>query len=74
MKPFRTGLRATFALISIALMTACSTLSEYDITVNDVTVYEAASPFRVDGIEDTALRDCLQQTADDIVATEHAIW
>ena len=72
MKPFRTGLSAAFALIGIPLMTACSTLSEYDITVNDVTVYEAASPFRVDGIEDTALRDCLQQTADDIGATEHS--
>tara|TARA_Y100001958_G_scaffold157191_1_gene151638 strand:+ start:143 stop:667 length:525 start_codon:yes stop_codon:yes gene_type:complete len=70
MKPFRTGPRATLALISIALMTACSTLGEYDITVNDVTVYEPGSPLRVDGIEDTALRNCLQQTADDIVATE----
>ena len=70
MKPFRTGLRATFALISIALMTACSTLGEYDITVNDVTVYEPASPLRVDGIEDTALQNCLQQTADDIEATQ----
>ena len=70
MKPFRKGLRATFALISIALMTACSTLGEYDITVNDVTVYEPASPLRVDGIEDTALQNCLQQTADDIEATE----
>ena len=70
MKPFRKGLRATFALISIALMTACSTLGEYDITVNDVTVYEPASPLRVDGIEDTALQNCLQQTADDIEATQ----
>ena len=70
MKPFRKGLRATFALISIALMTACSTLGEYDITVNDVTVYEPASPLRVDGIKDTALQNCLQQTADDIEATE----
>ena len=70
MKPFRTGLSATSALISIALMTACSTLGQYDITVNDVTVYEPASPLRVDGIEDTALRNCLQQTADDTGATE----
>ena len=70
MKPFRKGLRATFALISIALVTACSTLGEYDITVNDVTVYEPASPLRVDGIEDTALQNCLQQTADDIEATQ----
>ena len=70
MKPFRKGLRATFALISIALMTACSTLGQYDITVNDVTVYEPTSPLRVDGIEDTALQNCLQQTADDIEATQ----
>lgn len=70
MKPFRTGLSATSALISIALMTACSTLGQYDITVNDVTVYDPASPLRVDGIEDTALRNCLQQTADDTGAKE----
>ena len=69
MKPFRTGLSATFALVCITLMTACSTLGQYDITVNDVTVYAPASPLRVDGIEDTALRNCLRQTADDIEAT-----
>ena len=72
MKPFRKGLRATFALISIALVTACSTLGEYDITVNDVTVYEPASPLRVDGVQDAALQNCLQQTADDIGATEQS--
>jgi len=70
MKPFRTGLSGTFALVGITLMTACSTLGQYDITVNDVTVYEPASPLRVDGIKDTALQNCLQQTADDIEATQ----
>jgi len=70
MKPFRTGLSGTAALVGITLMTACSTLGQYDITVNDVTVYEPASPLRVDGIKDTALQNCLQQTADDIEATQ----
>ncbi len=70
MKPFRTGLSVASALIGMALMNACSTLGQYDITVNDVTVYEPASPLRVDGIQDAALRKCLQQTADDIGATE----
>ncbi len=70
MKPFHTGLSAAFALIGITLMTACSTMSQYDITVNEVTVYAPASPLRVDGIEDAALRNCLQQIAEDIGATQ----
>ena len=70
MKPFRTGLSVASALIGIVLMTACSTLGEYDITVNDVTIYQPAAPLHVNGIEDAALRNCLQQTADDIGATQ----
>ena len=67
MKPFHTGLSAAFALIGIALMTACSTMSQYDITVNEVTVYAPASPLRVDGIEDAAedVEDEVEDATDD---------
>ena len=70
MSQFHTGLAIALGLTATALMTGCTSWREYDITVNDVTVYQPAAPLRVNGIEDAALRNCLQQTADDIGATE----
>ena len=63
------GLSAALILSGTALITACTTLDQYDISVNDVTVYAPTSPLRIDGIEDRALQNCLQQTADDVGAT-----
>ena len=68
MSQFHTGLAVTVVLTTTALMTACTSWRQYDITVNEVTIYAPATPLRVDGIEDPALRDCLQQTATDTEA------
>ena len=68
MSQFQTGLAVTLVLTTTALMTACTSWRQYDITVNEVTIYAPATPLRVDGIEDPALRDCLQQTATDTEA------
>ena len=70
MKQFNLGLNAALVLIGSALITACITLGQYDITVNDVTVYAPALPLRIDDVEDQALQNCLQQTADDIGAIQ----
>ena len=68
MSQFHTGLAVTLVLTATALMTACTSWRQYDITVNEVTIYAPAAPLRVDGIEDAALRDCLRQTAMDTEA------
>jgi len=47
----------------------CETLDRYDITMNEVPVYRAASVATVSGVEDTALAQCLQQTLNDAKAT-----
>ena len=68
MSQFHTGLAIALGLTATALMTACTSWREYDITVNEVTIYTPSTPLRVDGIDDPALRDCLQQTAVDTEA------
>ena len=68
MSQFHTGLAIALGLTATALMTGCTSWREYDITVNEVTIYAPATPLRVDGIDDPALRDCLQQTAADMEA------
>ena len=68
MSQFHTGLAIALGLTATALMTGCTSWREYDITVNEVTIYAPATPLRVDGIDDPALRDCLQQTAVDTEA------
>ena len=68
MSQLHTGLTAALALTATALMTACTSWRQYDIKVNEVTIYEPAKLLRVDGIDDPALRDCLQQTAVDTEA------
>ena len=65
MDQFHTGLAIALGLTATALMTACTSWREYDISFNEVTIYAPATPLRVDGIDDPALRDCLQQTAVD---------
>jgi len=47
----------------------CETLDRYDIMMNDVPVYQAASVATVSGVEDNALAQCLQQTLNDAKAT-----
>ena len=51
---------------------SCETLDRYDITMNDVPVYQAASVATVTGVEDTALAQCLQQTLNDDKAATFA--
>jgi Leucine-rich repeat (LRR) protein len=50
------------------LGTGCAELGQYDITVNNVTVYEPAAPYTASGIEDPALAACLTQSLLDIDA------
>lgn len=59
-------------LLAISTMpqAGCTQLSQYDITINDRSVYEPTPPLRVQGIEDPALEDCLQQTITDTRTTE----
>ena len=70
MSQFRKGLAVALVLTATALLTACTSWREYDITVNEVTIYAPATPLRIDGIEDPALRDCLHQTAMDTEAQD----
>lgn len=65
---FRTELTGALLITYLVLLTGCGQLGQYDITVNDVTVYEPPAPFKVDGIDDAALAACLQQTVTDLAA------
>jgi hypothetical protein len=46
---------------SLVLLVSCSQLSEYDVTLNNVTVYQGARPNQIQPIEDAALETCLRQ-------------
>jgi hypothetical protein len=46
---------------SLVVLVSCSQLSEYDVTLNNVTVYQAARPNQIQPIEDAALETCLRQ-------------
>ena len=68
MKLFETELAGGLLVILLVLVTGCAELGQYDITVNDVTVYEPSAPYSVNGIEDPALAACLTQSLLDIGA------
>ena len=76
---YMTSLSIVFSHRPLCLLAAtllwlpsCETLDRYDITMNDVPVYQAASVATVSGVEDTALASCLQQTLDDAKAATFA--
>lgn len=46
---------------SLVVLVSCSQLSEYDVMLNNVTVYQAARPNQIQPIEDAALETCLRQ-------------
>ena len=68
MKLFETELARGLLVILLVLGAGCAELEQYDITVNDVTVYEPSAPYKVSGIEDPALAACLAQSLLDIDA------
>ena len=78
---YMTSLSIVFSHRPLCLLAAillwlpgCETLDRYDITLNEVLVYQAASVATVSGVEDTALAQCLQQTlTDDKAATFAAL-
>ena len=68
MKQFEIELARGLLVILLVLGAGCAELEQYDITVNDVTIYEPSAPYRVSGIEDPALATCLTQSLLDIDA------
>ena len=46
---------------SLVVLVSCSQLSEYDVTLNNVTVYEAERPNQIQPLEDAPLETCLRQ-------------
>ena len=73
---YMTSLSIVFSHRPLCLLAAillwlpsCETLDRYDITMNNVPVYQAASVPTVSDVEDTALTQCLQQTLNDAKAT-----
>ena len=69
MSQFSTRLAAACLAAGVLLISNCAQLGTYDITVNDVIVYEPTPVIKVDNVADPALHECLQQTAVDIEAT-----
>jgi Leucine-rich repeat (LRR) protein len=70
MSQLHTGLAARLIIASTMLQAGCTQLDRYDITINDVTVYEPNPLLAVEAIEDLALERCLQQTLTDAKANE----
>ena len=68
MNLFDTELARGLLVILLVLGAGCAELGQYDITVNDVTVYEPSAPYSVSGIDDPALAACLTQSLLDIDA------
>ena len=68
MKLFEPELACALLIILLMSGTGCAQLGQYDIKVNNVTVYEPPAPYRVSGIEDPALAACLSQSLLDIDA------
>ena len=68
MKLFETELVRVLAIALLVSAAGCAELGQYDITVNDVTVYEPSAPYSASGIEDAALAACVTQSLLDIDA------
>lgn len=68
MKLLQTELARTLLIVLLMSGVGCAELRQYDITVNNVTVYEPSAPYSVSGIEDPALAACLSQSLLDIDA------
>ncbi len=68
MKLFETELARTLLIVLLMSGSSCAELRQYDIKVNNVTVYEPSARYRVSGIEDPALAACLSQSLLDIDA------
>ena len=68
MKLFETESARALLIALLMSGTSCAELGQYDITVNNVTIYEPSAPYRVSGIEDPALAACLSQSLLDIDA------
>ena len=68
MKLFETESARALLIALLMSATGCAELGQYDITVNNVTVYEPAASYTVSGIEDPALTACLTQSLLDIDA------
>ena len=68
MKLFETESARALLIALLMSGTSCAELGRYDITVNNVTVYEPSAAYTVSGIEDPALTACLTQSLLDIDA------
>ena len=68
MKLFETESARALLVALLISGTGCAELGQYDITFNNVTVYEPSTPYTVSGIEDPALSACLTQSLIDIDA------
>ena len=68
MKLFHTESARALLIALLMWGTGCAELGQYDITVNNVTVYEPSTPYTLSGIEDPALTVCLTQSLLDIDA------
>ena len=68
MKLFKPELARALLIVLLMSGAGCAELGQYDIKVNNVTVYEPSAPYRVSGIEDPALAACLSQSLLDIDA------
>ena len=62
MKLFETKLARALLIVLLMSGTGCAELGQYDIKVNNATVYKPSAPYRVSGIEDPALTACLSQS------------
>ena len=68
MKLFETESARALLIALLMSGTSCAELGQYDITVNNVTVYEPSAPYTVSGVKDSALTACLTQSLLDIDA------
>ena len=68
MKLFETESARALLIALLMSGTGCAELGQYDITVNNVTVYEPSAPYNVSGVKDPALTACLTRILLDIDA------